>query len=102
SGGINVYPREVEEVLYGHPAVLEAAVIGIPHERWGETVKAVVALRTGQTATPEEIIAFCRERLASYKKPTSVEIWDSLPKTGSNKVWKVPLREHFHALGEKG
>lgn len=97
SGGINVYPREIEEVLFGHPAILEAAVIGVPHEHWGETVKAVIALRTGQSVTPEEVIAYCKERLASYKKPTSVEIWDSLPKTGSNKVWKLPLREHFRA-----
>jgi long-chain acyl-CoA synthetase len=95
SGGINVYPREVEEVLYGHPAILEAAVIGVPDERWGETVKAVVSLRPGQSITPSEIIAYCKERMASYKKPTSVDIWDALPKTGSNKIWKVPLREHY-------
>ena len=101
SGGINVYPREVEEVLYGHPAILEAAVIGVPDERWGETVKAVVVLRAGQSATPEELIAYCKERLASYKKPTTVDIWDSLPKTGSNKIWKLPIKEHYWAGQEK-
>jgi len=97
SGGINIYPTEIEEVLYAHPAILEAAVIGVADERWGETVKAVVALRSGQSATPEEIMAYCKERLASYKKPTSVDIWDNLPKTGSNKVWKLPIREHYLA-----
>lgn len=97
SGGINVYPREVEEVLYGHPAVLEVAVFGVPHERWGETVKAVVSLRPGQSATADELIAYCKERLASYKKPTSVDFMDDLPKTGSGKVWKVPLRESYWA-----
>jgi acyl-CoA synthetase (AMP-forming)/AMP-acid ligase II len=95
SGGINVYPREVEEVLFGHPAVLEVAVVGVPHQRWGETVKAVVALRPGCMATADELIAYCKERLASYKKPTSVDFMDSLPKTGSGKVWKQPLRDRY-------
>lgn len=95
SGGINVYPREVEEVLYGHPAILEAAVFGVPHERWGETVKAVVSLRPGQSATADELIAYCKERLASFKKPTSVDFIESLPKTGSGKVWKQPLRDEY-------
>jgi long-chain acyl-CoA synthetase len=95
SGGINVYPREVEEVLYGHPAVLEVAVVGVPHERWGETVKAIVSLRPGRSASADELIAYCKERLASYKKPTSVDFVDSLPKTGSGKVWKKPLRDQY-------
>lgn len=97
SGGINVYPREVEEVLYGHPAILEAAVVGVPHERWGETVKAIVSIKPGHTATADELIAYCKERLASYKKPTSVDFMDTLPKTGSGKVWKQPLREQYWA-----
>lgn len=95
SGGENVYPAEVEDVLYRHPKILEAAVIGVPHELWGETVKAVVVLREGLTASSEEIIAFCAERLASFKKPTSVEFVDTLPHNAAGKVLKAPLRERF-------
>lgn len=91
-GGFNVYPREVEEVLYAHEAVVEAAVIGVPHERHGEEVKAVVALAPGSTATPDAIIAFCKERLAAYKYPRTVEIIDSLPKGPTGKILKRELR----------
>ena len=79
-GGFNVYPREVEEVLYAHPAVAEAAVIGVAHESHGEEVKAVLALKAGQQATEKEIIAYCKERLAAYKYPRLVEFRDALPK----------------------
>jgi long-chain acyl-CoA synthetase len=74
-GGVNIYPREVEEVLYAHPAILEAQVIGVKDEYWGEALKAVVVLKEGMTATADEIITFCGERLASFKKPKSVEFW---------------------------
>lgn len=90
SGGENIYPREVEEVLYRHPAVLEAAVIGVPDDRWGEAVKAVVVLKPGQSATEQELIDFCKAGLASYKKPRAVEFVDALPKTP---VGKIPRRE---------
>ena len=80
SGGFNVYPKEVEDVLYMHPAVLEAAVFGIPHEKWGETVKAAVSLKKGMIATEEEIIEFSKKHLAGYKKPTSVDFIEELPK----------------------
>ncbi len=93
SAGFNVYPREVEEVLYQHPAVLEAAVVGIPDLLRGEKIKAYVVLKAGQTATAPEIIAFCRERLATYKSPRSVEIRQSLPKTAAGKVSRRLLRE---------
>lgn len=95
SGGENIYSREVEEVLYMHPGVLEAAVVGVPDEKWGESVKAVVVLKEGTAASEEEIIDFCREHLASYKKPRSVEFWDSLPKTGSGKITKNEIRESY-------
>lgn len=97
SGGENVYPREVEEVIYAHPAVLEAAVVGIPHETWGETPAAVVVRRAGAALSQEELIAFCRERLARYKCPRTVEFRDELPKSPSGKVLRRLLREQ---LGE--
>lgn len=91
-GGFNVYPREVEEVLYAHPAVVEAAVIGIPHESHGEEVKAFVALGKGQQVTPEELIAYCKQNLAAYKYPRQVEIIDTLPKGPTGKILKRELR----------
>ena len=92
-GGYNVYPREVEEVLYAHPAVREAAVIGIPHEIHGEEVKAVVALKPGASATAEEIIEHCRRHVARYKYPRIVEILAELPKGPTGKILKRALRE---------
>jgi long-chain acyl-CoA synthetase len=91
-GGFNVYPREVEEVLYAHPAVAEAAVIGVKHESHGEEVKAVLALKPGQKATAEEIIAYCKEKVAAYKYPRIVEFRDALPKTATGKILKRELR----------
>jgi acyl-CoA synthetase (AMP-forming)/AMP-acid ligase II len=95
SGGSNIYPREVEEVLLQHPAVGEVSVIGVPHEKWGETVKAIIVLRDGTHADEQQLIQFCRERIASYKKPTSVEFVDALPKNAYGKVLKRELRERF-------
>jgi long-chain acyl-CoA synthetase len=91
-GGFNVYPREIEEVLYAHPAVAEAAVIGVPHEALGEEIKAVIALKQGQTAGADEVIAYCKERLAAYKYPRSVEFRDTLPKTATGKILKRELK----------
>jgi long-chain acyl-CoA synthetase len=91
-GGFNVYPREVEEVLYGHPAVVEAAVIGIPHESHGEEVKAVVALGKDVAASTDELKAFAKERLAAYKYPRIIEIVDELPKGPTGKILKRELR----------
>ncbi|MCA9650581.1 MAG: long-chain fatty acid--CoA ligase [Myxococcales bacterium] len=91
-GGFNVYPREIEEVLYGHPAIAEVAVIGVPHERHGEEVKAIVALKPGKEATAEEIIEYCKEQLAAYKYPRVVEIRDELPKGPTGKILKRALR----------
>lgn len=90
-GGYNVYPREVEEALYGHPAVAEAAVVGVPHERLGEEVKAYVALKPGHAVTPDELVGYCRDRLAAYKYPRSVEVLDELPKNATGKISKREL-----------
>jgi acyl-CoA synthetase (AMP-forming)/AMP-acid ligase II len=93
SGGENVYPREVEELLYRHPAVLEAAVIGIPDPYWVEKVHAIVVLKEGASLTADELIAFCKEHIAGYKAPKSVEFVDSLPKNPAGKILKRELRE---------
>jgi acyl-CoA synthetase (AMP-forming)/AMP-acid ligase II len=101
SGGENVYPRVVESVLFEHPAVADAAVIGVPHPRWGETVKAVVSLRGGTSATEAEIIEFCRPRLGGFERPRSVDFRDELPRTASGKVLKRVLREPYWAGHER-
>ncbi|MCL6612736.1 MAG: long-chain-fatty-acid--CoA ligase [Peptococcaceae bacterium] len=93
SGGENVYPAEVEEVLYRHEKILEAAVIGVPSDKWGEAVHAVVVPKPGQTLTEEEVISFCAANLAGYKKPRSVEFVDALPRNAAGKVLKTRLRE---------
>ena len=96
-GGFNVYPREVEEVLYAHPAVAEAAVIGVPDERLGEEVKAVVALKPGRQASAEELIAYTKERVAAYKYPRTVEFLETLPKGATGKILKKELKQQLEA-----
>ncbi len=91
-GGFNVYPREIEEVLYAFPGVVEAAVIGVPHPSHGEEIKAVIALKAGVTATADEVIAYCKEKLAAYKYPRVVEFRDALPKGPTGKILKRELR----------
>jgi len=95
SGGENIYPREVEEVILRHPTVHEVAVIGVPDDKWGEALKAIVSLKRGAKATEEEIIDFCKRNLASYKKPKSVEFIDELPKNPYGKILKRELREKY-------
>ncbi len=95
TGGENVYPREVEEILYCHPAVLEAAVIGVPDDQWVERVHAVITLKNGQEASPGEVIAFCKQHLAGYKAPKSVEFVESLPRNPSGKFLKKELRKKY-------
>ena len=90
-GGFNVYPREIEDVLYGHLAIAEAAVIGRPDERLGQEVVAVVTLKPGADATSEDLIAYCKERLAAYKYPREVRIVDELPKGPTGKIQKKEL-----------
>ncbi|HZB72320.1 MAG TPA: AMP-binding protein [Acidimicrobiales bacterium] len=95
SGGENVSSIEVEDTLFSHPAVAEVCVIGVPDEKWGETVKALVVLAPGATADEGELIAFCRDRLAHYKCPTSVEVRDELARTATGKLQKFKLRAPF-------
>jgi len=102
SGGENVYPNEVENALYEHPAVLEVAVVGVPDEKWGEAVKAVVALKPGQKATEEELIAFCKTRIAGYKSPKSIDFVDELPKTTVGKILRREVREKYWEGHDKG
>jgi len=100
SGGENISTIEVEHTLAQHPAVLECAVVGMPDEKWGEVPKAFVGLRPGDTATEQEIIDFCRERIAHYKCPKAVEFTE-LPKTSTGKIQKFRLRERLWAGVEK-
>ncbi|MEE9198797.1 MAG: AMP-binding protein, partial [Dehalococcoidia bacterium] len=100
SGGMTVAPVEVEKVLYRHPAVAEAAVVGRPDATWGEAVHAVVALKPEATATAEELIRFCAGHLAGYKKPRSVEFLPSLPKTGIGKIARKVIQDRIWAKGE--
>jgi long-chain acyl-CoA synthetase len=92
-GGFNVYPREIEEVLYQHPKVLEAAAVGIPDIQRGDNVKAYIVLKPGETATAEEILDYCRQNLTRYKVPREVEFRDALPKTLVGKILRRTLRE---------
>jgi long-chain acyl-CoA synthetase len=92
ASGYKVWPREVEDVLAEHPAVRESAVVGVPDEKRGETVRAFVSLRSGASATPEELIAHCKERMAAYKYPRSVVLVDELPKTVTGKILRRELR----------
>jgi fatty-acyl-CoA synthase len=95
SGGENVSSIEVEDALYGHSSVAEAAVIGVPHERWGETVKALVVLRPGTELSEAELMEFCRSRLAHFKCPTSIEFYEVLPRTATGKLQKFKLRQPY-------
>ncbi|RFU69947.1 long-chain fatty acid--CoA ligase [Bacillus sp. V59.32b] len=97
ASGYNIYPRDIEEVIYEHPSVQEAVVIGIPDAYRGETVKAVIVLKAGKTATSEEIIGFCRKNMATYKVPSVVEFREQLPKTNVGKILRRALREEAAA-----
>jgi acyl-CoA synthetase (AMP-forming)/AMP-acid ligase II len=95
SGGFNVYPSEVEQVIWSHPSVQDCAVIGVPDSQWGEAVKAVVELNAGQDVTADELIALCKDRLGSVKAPKTVEFVDSLPRSPVGKVLKKDLRAKY-------
>jgi fatty-acyl-CoA synthase len=95
SGGENIYPAEIEEILYGHTKILECAVIGVHDDKWGESVKAVVVCKPGEQLTEKEVTDYCKNHLASYKKPRSVDFVDSLPRSAVGKVLKTVLREQY-------
>jgi acyl-CoA synthetase (AMP-forming)/AMP-acid ligase II len=95
TGGINVYTREVEDAVLAHPSVAMCAVIGIPSERWGEAVHAVVVLRPGHEVTEDEVLDVASQRLAAFKKPRSVEIAPELPISGTGKILKRELRKRY-------
>jgi long-chain acyl-CoA synthetase len=101
SGGENIYPAEIENALAAHPAVLESAVIAVPDERWGETPKALVVRLPGADVTDRQLIAHCKERLASYKCPTSVEWIAELPRNAAGKVLKKTLRAPYWEAAQR-
>ena len=101
TGGENVYPKETEDILYEHQAIQECAVVSAPDEKWGERVQAVVVLREGFKTTEEELIRHCKERLAGYKCPKKIEIWDEIPKTPVGKILRKDIRKHFWEGHEK-
>ncbi|MEP1595303.1 MAG: AMP-dependent synthetase, partial [Halieaceae bacterium] len=97
SGGENIYSTQVEAAIHQHPAVLESAVFGVPHDEWGEAVKAVVVLKPGESASEQDIIDAASQHLASYQKPKSVDFVDSLPKAPTGKILKRELRDPYWA-----
>jgi acyl-CoA synthetase (AMP-forming)/AMP-acid ligase II len=101
SGGENIYPAEVESALFGHPAVADVAVIGVPDERWGEAVKAVVVKKAGAAVTPGELITWARQRIAGYKLPKSVDFIETLPRNPTGKILKRELRKAYWGNRER-
>jgi acyl-CoA synthetase (AMP-forming)/AMP-acid ligase II len=95
TGGFNVFPTEIENVLAEHPAVNEVAVVGLPDARWGERIHAVVSLTAGSVASAEDLRAFCRDKIADFKVPKSVEIWPELPKGPTGKIQKRTILDHY-------
>jgi long-chain acyl-CoA synthetase len=95
TGGENVYPAETEDVLYSHPTVRECAVVAAPDKKWGERVQAVVVLKDGCAATKDELIKHCKDRLAGYKCPKSIDFWNELPKTSVGKILRREVKKHY-------
>jgi len=97
SGGEKIASKEIEAVAYTHPAVLEAAVVGVPSDQWGEEPKLIVSLKPDMKLTPDELLAYCTERLSGFKRPKTVEIWPELPKNPAGKILKREIREKYWA-----
>jgi acyl-CoA synthetase (AMP-forming)/AMP-acid ligase II len=102
SGGVNIYPAEIDNALMSHPGLADVAAIGVPSDKWGETVKAIVVKAEGADPSVEDIVAFSRERLAHFKCPTSVEFVDALPRNPSGKILRRELRIPFWEGKERG
>jgi long-chain acyl-CoA synthetase len=101
AGGFNIYPRDIDEVLFQHPKVAEAVSLGVKDKYRGETVKAFVVLKEGESCTAEEIIAFCKEKLAPYKVPKLVEFRESIPKSAIGKILRKVLRDEEEAKAKQ-
>jgi acyl-CoA synthetase (AMP-forming)/AMP-acid ligase II len=101
SGGFNVYPSEVEQVIYKHPAILEVCVLGVPDEKWGEAIKAVVVLKQGATLTEEELVNHCAQSLGGFKKPRSVDFVTELPKNPNGKIARRVVKDKYWAGKER-
>jgi acyl-CoA synthetase (AMP-forming)/AMP-acid ligase II len=101
SGAENIYPAEVENAIFGHPAVADVAVVGVPDDRWGEAVKAIVVRKKDASLTPDEVITWARKNIASYKVPKSVDFIDALPRNASGKILRRQLREPYWAGKER-
>ena len=102
TGGFNVFAAEVEEPILAMPEVLECAVIGIPDEKWGESIMAVLVLNPGETLDADAVMVRCREKLGSVKAPKSIEFWDEIPKTGVGKTDKKAIRARFWGGSDRG
>ena len=95
SGGENIYPTEIDDLLSKHPKVFQAAVIGVPDEKWGEAVKAVIVCKPGEKLSQAEVISYCKEHLAGYKCPKTVDFWEALPLNPTGKILKREIRKNF-------
>ena len=100
SGGFNIYPSEIEQIIWSHAAVEDCAVVGVPDEKWGEAVKAIIQLKAGAVVNADDLADYCRQRLGGMKTPKSFEFWEELPRSAVGKVLKRSIRDRFW-IGQK-